>query len=66
MRAAHRIGGPFGNISWLFALARIVHCADFPSILSRWQCEASGFPVAVNRCTFVYDALYASLQEQFG
>ena len=87
----------------LRALARIVHCADFPQEASRHHLTATdsfdtvsliqqperipggnaeavglrtisrGFPLVatddqetLDRCAFLYDALYDSLQERFG
>jgi hypothetical protein len=60
----------------LHALARIVHCADFPDAPqtepAAWGLRAisRGFPLvttnddeALARASFLYDALYASLRE---
>jgi hypothetical protein len=63
----------------LQAIARIVHCADFPDAPQTEPAAAGlraisrGFPMAakddheaLSRASFLYDALYASLREQSG
>ena len=63
----------------LQALARIVHCADFPDEVqdvpeaAGLQAISRGFPLvarddydAVERASFLYDALYAALQNRGG
>ncbi len=63
--------------SALRALARIVHCADFPEepqtepAAAGLRAVSHGFPLttrddrdAVAKASFLYDALYASLQEK--
>jgi len=61
----------------LRAMARIVHCADFPDEVQNvpeaagLRAISRGFPLvarddheALEKATFVYDALYAALQER--
>jgi hypothetical protein len=61
----------------LRALARIVHCADFPDEVqdvpeaAGLRAISSGFPLvarddhdAVQKASFLYDALYAALQKR--
>lgn len=63
----------------LQALARIVHCADFPDAPQTEPAAAGlraisrGFPLAakddhqaLSKASFLYDALYASLRDQSG
>lgn len=63
----------------LRALARIVHCADFPDEVqdvpeaAGLQAISRGFPLvarddheAVEKASFLYDALYAALQNRMG
>ena len=68
-----------GGDASLQALARIVHCADFPDapqtepVAAGLRAISRGFPLAakddheaLSKASFLYDALYASLREQSG
>ena len=74
LAAEHRPGDPA-----LRELARIVHCADFPdevqdvSEAAGLRAISRGFPMvarddldAVEKASFLYDALYAALQNRAG